>query len=464
MQDGDRTSFVEALELVDTLVQANLVRAPLQTADGPLYHMLQTIQEFGRSQSADGERFAAHRAHAAHFAAMAASADAHYRGPDALIWLKRLDANIENLRSAVSWLAVQEGAHAEQALNLAMDLWQYFDIRGRHLEARELVALSLEHAVEAPPLLRARALAILGHTWLSNYEQAETYYRRSIELHTAVPGNEPPQGAVFGLCTLAQVRGDYQAAVELAEQMLALVRASGDLTSIADWLLLLGQLKSEMGQFSDAAALLDESLSLSEQAGNAFFACWVWRTLGEMHLWQDDVDRAASLCAQALAAFEEMEDPLVAAQCRLDLAWIAVRRSKADEALALLEKAVAEIAHHGNPFLTHEALSTGAMILIATNTDVAAGLALLASADHWRATTGSVLNPLRTPWVDSLRTQALNSMAASPPDAGATIQAATLREAIDLFQDVLRRIPSDRLDSVSSLDTIDTTVSVPSRP
>ena len=100
----------EALETIDLLAQVNLLQTPTQTSEGPRYSMLQTIQEFALGTLVAEERIAASRVHADYFATMSASAASIIRDAEAPVWLKRLDANMENLRTAVSWFASPESA------------------------------------------------------------------------------------------------------------------------------------------------------------------------------------------------------------------------------------------------------------------------------------------------------------------------------------------------------------------
>ena len=182
LQDGDRATFFEALEMIDLLAQVNLLQAPTQTPDGPRYSMLQTIQEFALGTLVAEERIAASRVHADYFATMAASAATHYRDPEAPVWMKRLDANIGNLRAAVTWFASPESQTPIDALETVNHLSEYFDLRNQNLENRTMLTAALEAASLQPSKLLARSLARLGSTWLGNPEQAETYYRRSIEM------------------------------------------------------------------------------------------------------------------------------------------------------------------------------------------------------------------------------------------------------------------------------------------
>src|SRR4051794_24579674 len=96
--------------------------------------MLETIREFGAEQIAErGEAERLGRAHALAFIALAERAEVELTGPDQAHWLARLQAEHDNLRTALDWLTVHDPG---LAVNLAGRLWRFWWTHGDLVEGR----------------------------------------------------------------------------------------------------------------------------------------------------------------------------------------------------------------------------------------------------------------------------------------------------------------------------------------
>ncbi|WP_367128221.1 BTAD domain-containing putative transcriptional regulator [Saccharothrix sp. HUAS TT1] len=132
-------------ELVPSLADKSLVEV-----SGDRYRMSETIREFCAARLAEsGEEQVVLRAHAEHFAGLAAEAAPHLFGAEQLVWLARLAAEDENLTAAARWAAAHDHA---VALRLAADLGWPWWLRGSRTQGAELAA-EVVRAVgpQAPP-------------------------------------------------------------------------------------------------------------------------------------------------------------------------------------------------------------------------------------------------------------------------------------------------------------------------
>ena len=100
---GERGGYAgDVLELVASLVDKSLLRLD-EGADEPRYHMLETIRAFGLEQLARcDEAETIRQAHAVYFLALAERAAPEWWGHEPATWLDRLDAEYDNLRSALA--------------------------------------------------------------------------------------------------------------------------------------------------------------------------------------------------------------------------------------------------------------------------------------------------------------------------------------------------------------------------
>ncbi|GAA4938542.1 ATP-binding protein [Actinoplanes utahensis] len=131
-------------------VLTGLVAKSLIERDGDRYRMLETIRAYCAERlDESGERARMERAHAAFFLEFAARADPYLRGFDQIAWLRRLDADRDNLHAALRRSAANGAAHT--ALRLVSVLSFYWYVRGSRTEAATLARLALAASGPEPP-------------------------------------------------------------------------------------------------------------------------------------------------------------------------------------------------------------------------------------------------------------------------------------------------------------------------
>ena len=124
---GDESAGIDSFDLIEGLTR--LVDRSLVTVDRDTmrYRMLETIRQYAREKVvAAGEAPAVADRHLAAFAALAGESEAPMRGPNIVDWLDRLDAELDNLGSALEW-----GMEADPwtAVQMAVSLLPYWGVR-----------------------------------------------------------------------------------------------------------------------------------------------------------------------------------------------------------------------------------------------------------------------------------------------------------------------------------------------
>ena len=111
--------------------------------------ILETLREFAAEQlSEQGEAEAARERHARYFAHFAESVESEVYGPARATWIQRLDADHDNLRSAVVWCI----EHAPViGLRIAAALDRYYLQREYMREGQTWLKALLDRAHLAPP-------------------------------------------------------------------------------------------------------------------------------------------------------------------------------------------------------------------------------------------------------------------------------------------------------------------------
>ncbi len=112
------SSSLSILDSVMSLFDHALIRREDGSDGEPRFLMLETIRAFAAGLlDTLGETTSTRNAHAEYVAGLAATMASHQAGPDKGRWLDRMDADVDNLRSALTW--VIDSADANVALRIA---------------------------------------------------------------------------------------------------------------------------------------------------------------------------------------------------------------------------------------------------------------------------------------------------------------------------------------------------------
>jgi predicted ATPase/DNA-binding CsgD family transcriptional regulator len=326
----------ETADLIDALVAKSiLLREGQSTAR---YRLLDTIRDFGETKlRGRGNERALRLRHQGWYAALAARQEAF--GPGRAEWIAALDADHGNLRAALEF-CLSEPGQAAAGVQLACDLWRYWETHGHLTEGRRVLAALLER-LDQPAAARPRAL------WVAGY--------------------------------LAMVQGDLPAARRLLEAGLSAARLAGDRDAEAWSSSFLGFVIYSLGETEDGQALADSALRLHEKTGNQIGIALALGQTGFIRLSSGEARMAADLYAQcarvsessgnvwsqtyaqwaagvaawmlgdscgagasvraALSTMRRADDPIGVALCLDALAWIAASRHEMARSLTLLAAA-----------------------------------------------------------------------------------------------------------------------------
>ena len=346
------------LDMLETLIDASLVRAEAPGGQ-PRFAMLETIREYALERLRDsGDWRQAHDRHAAYYRALADQADAELHGTGQLAWLDRLEAEHDNVRAAMSWLADQ--GPPEQALRMYLAIWPFVLLHGHTAQLARLGERLAVSSARMPPYQRAMALAAAGFILVPNgdVDRATKLFEQSLPLLRQQRGTLAvtyTATTLDMLGRLAAVRGDYPAASELLDQSQALLdelsredlasderiqylvatalrdnflgqvrlaqhdppgaarlftdaltvaRRAQDLPSVLVSLYDLGLSSQAQGDLAGAAGHLKEGLALAAKAGDDTSAAYYLEGLAAIAGQQDDPERAACLLADARSLLE----------------------------------------------------------------------------------------------------------------------------------------------------------------
>ncbi len=339
-------------ETLAALVHKSLIQAK---PGADRYSMLESIRQYALEKlaaSGEIERFS--RLHRDWCLSLAEAANREWREEQRIEALDRLEGEHDNLRAALTWSRANP-QEAEGFLQLARQLWRFWDRRSHFSEGRrwleaairglrstpeisglsESLADALEGAgylvwrlgdapvaqkhllkslelyqalgrqLEAASVLNTLGLVAWGQ---ADHDQARAYYAQSLDLYCQAK-NEFGMARVFnnqGILDFEE--GNYAAAQTAYEQSLAIMRQNDNPLVVAWILLNLGGVAHSTGDFIRARQYYEECLVIERQFGEKADIALTLTNLAELAYELGDYALARTLGEESLTLRREVED------------------------------------------------------------------------------------------------------------------------------------------------------------
>ena len=292
------------------LVDKNLVQFG-DTGTGPArYRLLETVRQYAAGRLDTQGLATADRARIAHrdyYLALAEAAAPRLVEGDQAAWLDRLDAELGNLRAAISLSLTQ--ADSEPGLRLAASLRVYWRARGHAAEGADVLRALLDApAAQRPTLPRARALAAAANLFqqMGSYAIAGDYCQEAQVIARAA-GDSYLIGELLYLQAWILLRqGQRDVAMPLIEQGLSLARRLGEPHLTGFLLTARAHATYAAGDHAGAARDVAEALPLFRQAGDRQHMGTILGNLGNYELSAGDLGAARRHLAEALDIFRAL--------------------------------------------------------------------------------------------------------------------------------------------------------------
>jgi predicted ATPase len=317
---GGDDAFDRVAELADA--------ALLRVADGPdgepRVGMLQTVQAFARAKLHEsGELDQVGSVHASFYTDLAEELSTRLEGPQTLAARDRIEADLENIRAALTWC-----------------LWQAADGKPPPPD-RLTIGLRLCQAMSW--FWYAFGYTAEGHGW----------QQRAAVLASAAGGPELAN-ALHGLAVLQLQQGQTAEARDALTTCLQIRRETGDRNKTAMELNSLGVAHWTLGDANEGRAMLRESIDIAREIGDETRESTALSNLAVFEITANNCDHAIELLERARAIDERLGNIWGCAVIHSNLAAAMLRTGRADEAYASLHTHAASIAGLGDIELTIE--------------------------------------------------------------------------------------------------------------
>jgi predicted ATPase/class 3 adenylate cyclase/tetratricopeptide (TPR) repeat protein len=295
-------SSLAVLDAVSALADESLLREVASPTGETRWHMLETVREFALDAAGQDAKYGQIRAnHAAFYCDLAVEAEPFVRRSDPS-WLRRLDADYENVRTALDWALGRDPQGV--GLRLSASLWRYWSLRGRVIEGRRWVEMMLASHSEMSGTLRASALVAAG--------------------------------------VLAEDHGDMVAAELRLQEALALFRRQNDSAGMAWCYDNLGKVAVFRGDTHSAARRLLRGLVLASRSHAEMTKSSLLANLSLVAYECGDTQRGDDLVHEALDQFRALGDYRAAGIALGNLGWVTgAMRGDVPGAMRLLEESAA---------------------------------------------------------------------------------------------------------------------------
>jgi predicted ATPase/DNA-binding SARP family transcriptional activator len=316
---GDGVERERVLELLTSLAEKSLLRTAGDAA--PRYRMLGTIKEYAALRLADaGEADLARQAHLAYFTDLVETAEPHLLRGEQLEWLATLEAEHDNISSAMR--GALAAADAQAAMRLAAAAGVYWWLAGHKTEGNELTAAATAIPGEVDDGVRAMVYALVVMFLTSgrgDEHQAEQWIHEAYRFSQRSENPNPLLALVVPIERMLRVPEEVLPAFEsLLDNEDPWVRALARLQ--------LGKMRIMLGQGGrDADAYLEKALAEFRAIGERWGISFALTELADRIAVRGEFAGACAYYEQAIAVVTEVgaaEDGIRMRSRQAQLYWL----------------------------------------------------------------------------------------------------------------------------------------------
>ena len=307
----------EILDLLSRLVDKSMLVVEQSGTGEMRYRLLETIRQYAEEKQ-DGpleiERL--RRMHCNWFVQFAETAEPKLDTGEYRVWMKKLDADVDNLRAALEW-SIAFNADPQAGMRiinaLAFPFWSnyYYLVESERWTVRGLAALA--NLPSVPPLLQVRSLVSAAFFELFHGPPVIQHFEPIFELCRPL-GEEGVfiRGKVLAYLGfhLALNAADLIKGLDMLNEAESIFRQAGEPGKIelATCLHFQTWVRSQLGDLDGALACALENSAIAHELGS------IWADidevgLGDVYYKLGEYDKAESIFKKAIQAQLELNDP-----------------------------------------------------------------------------------------------------------------------------------------------------------
>ncbi|MFK4087997.1 BTAD domain-containing putative transcriptional regulator [Kribbella sp. NPDC020789] len=275
---------------------------------GIRYRLLETVRDFALEQlTAAGEQIAVRRRHVDWCAELAVRTGA-YGGSDHRELLDELRLEEANLRAALDWSLGPDGDPG-RVLAIAAPTWWYWWSRGLMAPARQWLRGALDFGEADRTIERAaalRAIASLSRN-SGDYEAALDLGNQALALYREL-GNDPGSvSTVVGLSITNLALGNFEAGVALGRQAIDGAEQLGNPRILGSAVIAAGSSLRNLGRRDEAEEMFERSRRIWVEIDDRRGLAASLNNLAIVAYQRHDLARSRELAVQALEIYRELD-------------------------------------------------------------------------------------------------------------------------------------------------------------
>ena len=394
----DETEREQMLERLSALISKSLVVSQTLQRTEARYIFLETVRQYAQEKLiASGEAPAVKDRLLQHFLLLAEETVPKLSGSKQQLWLDRLEDEYENIRAALTW-SLEEG-RIEEGLRLAIALYPFFTIRDYVVEGLAWLERFLEQADErVSPVLRANGLAYAAFLagFRQNTEAQMKYAGEAAALAEAAGEQDKPalRWALSAQAYYASAVHDFERELRLGQRVIQLNREVADNDQLGTSLMIYSYPALALEKYDLAREMLDESLALQRQAGNAYRIAMALNLSGDLRRCQRNYRQARLFYEESISILRELEAVRDLASALHNLGYTCLHLGEVERARDLLNESISMQQAQWNTPGMAECLLGFAALAVECGLPAAAGRLLAAAvaiggqriATSWAAT------------------------------------------------------------------------------
>ena len=336
----DTESTVSTFELLSRLVDKSFINVQRLPGEEARYSMLETLREYASEKlGAANETSFARQKHLEFFHNLALRSRLY--GPEKQLWLDRLEADYDNIRTAVTWaLAYRDSegmqSYIEETTELILALTDFFWFRGYTAEARAWMDQLLGIEMPASSL---RALLLQKSGWYArvsgDFKKADMLLHRALNMSKEIGDMNRASWALGDLGLSARDQGDNQQSIRYFTEGLKFARQSGADRPNGVLLFNLAESYELLEDLNKAKDLWEQGLSLFRADGDKTHIAWGLEGLAGTAYLAKNLASALKLHLESLSIKVEVMDRLGIAYSLEGLAQVAAAEEETERAAIL---------------------------------------------------------------------------------------------------------------------------------
>jgi predicted ATPase/DNA-binding SARP family transcriptional activator len=331
------------------------------------YRLLESVRHYGAERLEPAAAAALRERHARVFLELAEAAEPHIFGGAAHeTWMRRLEAELANLRAAIEW-GLEDPERVEVALRLGASLHWFWFARGRLREGNRVLARALATSAGADQKARAHASIALGQVaiWQGDHEAVRPAMEEGVSLLGDASGDDFWRAyARCGLGIARTMDGEMAGTLSLIDEAVATARRFDRTVLLPFALYWRARVLGAIGELRRGIEDAEEGVVVSRRIGHRPGVAHCLDVGGSLLLASGDAQRAAERLGESFAIHRDNGDLWGLSRVLESLARLALRQDRPQHAIVFHAAAERIRQSIGSPVVAAERVVVDAAIAV----------------------------------------------------------------------------------------------------